>query len=78
MVEIKDTCVYLHFFCRVEDLLNKGWPEHHAEISMRQKVDIFHKRLPFKLKISANEKKLEPELLKKYMSIAESVLIIDT
>ena len=51
--------LFVSFYaCRVEDLVNKGWPENDAEMSNREYVNVFIQGLPIKLKRSANEKKL--------------------
>ena len=47
------------YACKIEDLVNKGWPEFDAKMRNREYVNVFIQGLPYDLKRIANGKKLE-------------------
>ena len=47
------------YACRVENLVIKGWPEMDSKMKNREYVNICIQSLPFKLKCTANGKKLD-------------------
>ena len=47
------------YACRLEDLVNKGWPELYSKMINREYVNFFIRGVPIKLNCLANEKKLD-------------------